>query len=129
MNAIKKISSRAKVLQKKHPNTAWKNLIKQASREYRNGKLPQTRRKKTKPKKVAKRKIGGLRKKSVRGEVVKRATGAGLTIAAATHFIQSELKDKLGRDMVRQHLATTKRDKRKIGKTIADTKRKLRKLK
>jgi hypothetical protein len=37
-NAIKKIAARAKQLQKSS-NKAWKELIKQASAEYRAGKL------------------------------------------------------------------------------------------
>lgn len=38
-DALKKIRSRAKQLQKKHPGAKWTNLIKQASAQYRAGKL------------------------------------------------------------------------------------------
>lgn len=46
-SVLKKITTRAKQLKKKHPNTKWTSLIKQAGRDYRNGKLGATRKKKS----------------------------------------------------------------------------------
>lgn len=120
--AIEKISARAKQLQRKHPNSSWKSLIKKASQEYRAGKKMTVLRKPRKQKKVS-----GMRKK-VRHEINEKAQGAGLSIATATHFIKKSYEDKLGRAEVQLFNATTRTAKKNIRKRIAEYKRKLRKL-
>jgi hypothetical protein len=123
MRAIEKISKRAKQLQKKKPNAQWKNLIKEASREYNNGKLGSA--------KSPAKKVSGMRSKkkyAVESQMNSRA-GAGLTIAAAKHFIKAELERKLGVKEVALFNATTKTAKKNIRKDIAEIKKSLIKLK
>jgi hypothetical protein len=65
-NVLKKITTRAKALKKKHPNAQWKTLVKQAGREYRTGTIPKKR------KKVAKvGKVSGKRRYKVTHRVKK----------------------------------------------------------
>lgn len=57
MNALKKITDRARQLKKKHPGAKWTSLTKQASAEYRAGKLgAATKTKKSKARKPKKKK-------------------------------------------------------------------------
>ncbi|MET0461913.1 MAG: hypothetical protein ABW007_02120 [Chitinophagaceae bacterium] len=73
--AIQKITKRAKQLQKDKPNAKWITLVKDASKEYRAGKLGAV--KKAKPKvsgvkKVVVKKVSGApAKKKAVGSVVK----------------------------------------------------------
>lgn len=105
-NALKQISARAKQLQRTHPNTQWKNLIKKASAEYRGKKkLP------------SKKKVSGIfsRKRkewydNPRG--LSKRVNAGMTVSAAKHFLKKEYEELMGKAMVKRAMATTKKEKK-----------------
>src|SRR5262249_31840529 len=122
-DALKRIRQRAKQLQKKKPNAKWTNLIKEASREYRNGSLGAVR-------SAPVKKVGMFKKKNpYHTDVKNKSEGAGLSISAAKHFIKKELEERLGRFEVRKYKATTKRGKKMWGKEIQLVKSELRKYK
>ncbi len=124
--ALQKITTRAKQLKKSHPGTAWVNLVKKASAEYRGGGLGKA---KTKARRPAKQKK--VRKAAVRGPVTPAAVG-GVSTASSVGFhkrqIKTGLEDKLATQVIRAFNATKKSDKRRINKDIAQTKRELRKF-
>lgn len=60
-NAIKKISARAKVIQRSHKTWTWKKCIKQASADYRAGKLGSGS-------------VAGKKKKATRKKTTRRRT-------------------------------------------------------
>jgi hypothetical protein len=122
---LKKITARAKQIRKKR-DIEWTTAVKMASKEYNSGKLSGSK------KTSSRKKVSGFMKKRNKSggpvEVAKKSAGAGLTIAAATHFIVKEYEAKLGRLEVRLFNASTKTEKKKIRSDIAEVKRALNRL-
>jgi hypothetical protein len=116
MNALKKITTRAKQIRKSHPGITWKSAVKRAGAEYRAGKKSPSR---TKPKKS---RSARAPKKRLTPIIGKKKTGAGPSPVTA---VKAGLKERLGRLLLRKELATTKRDKRKIQKEISVARRRL----
>lgn len=151
-NALKKITTRAKQLRKKHPNSKWTSLIKKAGAEYRNGKLGSATRKKVAKKKRSPNRQTGTsstvydKRRSARAPGKRRsASGRSYTerrknrsdapgkltgVSAST--LKSELKNRykesLGKQLVRRELAPNKRARKKVQKQVLATKLQLRKL-
>lgn len=148
-NALKKITTRAKQLQKKHPNTKWVNLVKKAGADYRAGKLGKVG-VAAKPKKKTWQTGSSVKRKDKQRKALapgKRtsATGhkyterrknrsdvpgtlTGVSAATLTSELKSRIKEKLGKQLVRKELATTKRDRTKLGKEVRATKLQLKRL-
>jgi hypothetical protein len=130
-NALKKITTRAKQLQKEFPNTAWKNLIKKAGADYRNGNLGAgSSRKRSKPKKKS---VTVKRSKNIgnRKTVLKTVTKSKMNVTTAKGFIRSEYKDQLAALLLRNSLLPSKGNKmakRKLQTSISEKKRQLKKL-
>lgn len=146
-NALKKITTRAKQLQKKHPNTKWTSLIKKAGAEYRNGSIGTTRKKSTrKPKKKNYRQTGTSNRKNDEARHAKKpgkrkgyyerrknrsdAPGklTGVSAASLGAELKRRLVEKIDANVVRKYHATKKPLKRKYQKVISETKTKLRRL-
>lgn len=142
-NTLKKITARAKQLRKKHPNTAWKNLVKQAGREYRTGKLGPTKKKyyqrgssvksfdaALKAKKPGKRKSASgktyYERRKNRSDMPGQLTGA--SVSQLKSELKNRLEDQLGKQLVRREMAPTKTRRRKVNKQVVETRRKLKKL-
>lgn len=141
MNAIQKISKRAKAIQRSQPGKAWKNCIKQASADYRAGKLGGS----SKAPKKKSRKVGAV-KLIEKGEsrnakptkiirvhrtkkgLFKGTSLAGVSSAALKAELKNKLKHRLSMQLLSQAMATTKTNRRKAGKLVAETKRQLKKL-
>lgn len=119
-SALKKISTRAKQLQKKHPNTKWTSLIKRASKDYRTGKLGSV----TKKKKNSSRQTGTSNKNYDQQRTArppgprKPAGGKKVTYyerrknrsdkpGSLTGGMKSDVKQKLSRALLDYELATT----------------------
>lgn len=127
-NALRAINTRAKQIRKAHPAMKYSTAIKKASAEYRA---------KGKKKSSPKRKVSGVKKKPAAkkiGRASSKPRKVG-TIASGKVSIGSvrqtaraqkkALEERLGREMVRHYNAKTKTEKRKVGKTIRETKRKI----
>jgi hypothetical protein len=156
MNALKKITDRARQLQKKHPNSKWISLVKKAGADYRAGRLGKiaggsnnspTR---TSTKAHTSRNRTATSTKTITAHVkvgskrtgyITRVTGsgaprqqlinkmdAGLSTGAAKHFLKEDTKTKLSKALLNQVTATTKRDRRKHGKIASALKSTLRKI-
>lgn len=126
---LKRITTRAKSLQRSHPNTKWTDLIKRASKEIKG--------KKRRPAKK-RRKISAVKyiekgeKKNVRPAKVyrtvrsKKGTFKGYKrVGSARRTLNDNLRDArnlilddIARLSTRKFLATRKTDKRKIQKSI-----------
>lgn len=118
--ALKKITTRAKQIRKKHPGKSWKAAIKQAGAEYRGGKISGVRKKRVarkSPKKTA-------RKRTARKVSGMPVMPSGSSIVAA----RRETKEKLGWAMATQATAKTKREKKAMGVKIAELKKKYKAL-
>jgi hypothetical protein len=115
-NKIVQISARAKQIRKAHPHKKWQDCIKQASRELK-GAGPKKTAKKKAVRRVAK-------KTSHKVRTVKRVSRvkAGNPKTA----LLTTTKEQLGKLYVQRDMATTKRDKKAIGKKISEKKTKLR---
>lgn len=141
MSALTKISARAKQIQRKHPGKAWISCIKAASAEYRSGKLGKAKPARKKPR----RRVGATllieRKETRRTKpkrvvrIVRKKNGtfkgsalAGVSSAALKGELRNKLKQRLAMQLLNQSLATTKTNRRKAGKLVAETKRQLKKL-
>lgn len=100
---------------------SWRNAVKKAGAEYRG-------RKTAKPRKKAKAKAAA---KKPRHKSARKSHSSGKRKTAASHISSARtlLEDQLSGQLLRQYKATTKTRKRKLGKTIHLTKRKLRALK
>lgn len=132
-NAIQKISREAKRIRKIHPSMTWKACIKKASLNYRTGKigsLPAVLQTSLRPgKKIGKTKRRATRKKRKIGIrenfVVVKKNGAtvgaksyhkrqqaqlqkqGLSVSSAKGFIKTNLKEQLGRALLKREMAQT----------------------
>lgn len=148
-NPLKKITTRAKQLKKTHPGAAWKNLVKQAGREYRAGKLGSAAVSATKKKKVwqtgsslkkndsqRKAKPPGRRRSASGQTYIERRKNrsdkpgmlTGITTATLTSALRSRLKDQLGRNLVARETATSRGAFVRANKAVKDTRAKLRRL-
>lgn len=114
-NALKKITTRAKQIVKKHPNKKWSVALKEAGREYRSGKISGT---KTRSKKVGAKKKAPVRKKSSLGSVT---TGGSLESQ-----LKKQLKEQLGWLLVSREQAKTKTEKNKLARKAVEIRKKLR---
>lgn len=113
-NKLKAITARAKKLYRTGRYKKWTDAIKAASKKI--GSTSATRKIKTVAKKNKVRLPHGYK-------TVKRKRISG-TIAGNTSALKSSLENKIATLLIRQQLkATTKRDKRKIGKEISRYKR------
>lgn len=72
-NALKKIITRAKQLHKKYPGKKWKTVVKDASAEYRGGKLGATKKKKVYQTGKSHKKRDSMRKAKRPGKRTSRA--------------------------------------------------------
>ena len=136
---LKKITSKAKQIRKAHPSMTWQSAIKKAGKECR-GKVSGV--KKTAKKTIGKRpsrvgRVPAVRKKAAKkvgrvpSRVGKAPSRVGKTVGSMgdVHAQAREsrriIEGALGEFMARQYLATSKREKVKIGKKITELKSKL----
>lgn len=115
-SVLKKITTRAKQIRKKHPGKKWSLAVKEAGREYRNGKISGTAKKRTK---------AAPRKKSSGG---KRVGSVGPTLGQEEASLRRKLKEQLGWMLVTIEQAKTKTEKNKLRKKAVEIRRKLRAL-
>lgn len=120
------------------PNKKFAQAVKKAKSLYKTGKYKnfasavkaayRTTAKKSvsaKPRKQAKkRSLPAKRKMRPAGKATVNVIAIG-SIASHKAAIRKQTETKLGRELLRREKATTKRDKRKISKLIASTKRDL----
>lgn len=144
-NHLKKITVRAKQLQKKHPRTPWTELISKASRQLKSeGKIGAAKKKSNRQtgsshklrdsarsarppgKRTSKSGAAYYERRKNRSDKPGSLTGvsASTLLAEARRRINTDI-DKL---VVRKFRAPGKRDKKKIQKTITQKKSQLRKL-
>ncbi len=130
-NALKKITTRAKQLQKKHPNSKWVSLVKKAGAEYRAGKLGATvgARKKTHKKKAThkRRKVSGISKRARALKVARKSHAIEGRALDSLGAVKSQAKkiigSKLAGALMRREMAGTKTAKRKAAKVVTGLKR------
>jgi hypothetical protein len=132
---LKKVMAKRTRLKKAHPGWGASKLLKEAWK----GNKAKTATKKRATKKVARKK--SARRRTVSGRVGstskrrststrkaparKKVAGTMGQITSTARAARDKLKDDLGTQMSRQWCATTKTEKRKIAKQIAETKRKI----
>jgi len=144
--ALKKITTRARQIRKAHPSMQWKNAIKKAGAEYRSGskktggvkkkKVYQTGSSVKRNDSLRKAKKPGVRRSATGRKYTERRKNrsdlpgklTGVSAATLKSELKGRLKESLGKQLVRRELATTKRDKKKIQKTVLATKLQLRRL-
>jgi hypothetical protein len=121
-------------------NTKFTRAVKKAKGLYKTGRYSSF----AAAVKAAYKKVGGKtktsrkpKKKAVRKRTTaKRVSSPAMsgtslgraTVATLKSAIRNRLKDGLGKKLVRREMATTKRDRRRIGKEILKVKAELRKL-
>jgi hypothetical protein len=135
-NAISKISKRAKQLQKKHPGTAWKNLIKKASAEYRSGLIPKkvSHRKHSVKKKTHTKKVSGLFKRKRKSgydigkDISRRASNPIVSVSAAKHFLKREYEELLKKELFKKEMATTIKATKDASRHIREIRHAIKKL-
>lgn len=119
-STLEKITTRAKQLRKKSPGKKWMTCVKEASREYRGGKISGTKKKAGKKKKA----VGSSRPASRHiGSI-----GDDATLAQAIASTKKKLEAQLGWMLVNQRMAKTKTLKRQYASKVADISKKLRAL-
>lgn len=138
-NAIVKISKRAKAIQRANKNKAWKSCIKQASTEYRAGKLGttatatkyrQTGSSVKKYDRLKKAKPPGKRK-SATGKTYyerrKNRSDVPGSLSGAKKVLRDAAKERLKAALLAKEMATTKMLKRYFSKKIREAKADLKK--
>ena len=117
-NALKKITARAKQLDKK--GGTWRGAIKKAGAEYRSGKKVGSVRK-------SKRKASPRKRRRAVSSVSHTAVSGGVTgsIGSAKTFIRGKLKDQLSALLLQQALTKGKMKRRALAKKIAKKKSEL----
>lgn len=145
MNALKKITTRAKQLQKKHPSTAWKTLVKRAGLEYRQGKLGkseprvksrQTGSSNTKRDKLRKALAPGKRTTAHGTTYTERrknrsdkpGTLTGVSLASLKAAAKKKINDQIDKLVVKKFREAKKRARVKIQRQITEAKAQLRKF-
>lgn len=143
-NALKKISARAKQLQKKKPGAKWTNLIKEAGREYRAGKLGSTVKKKVwqtgksvkKNDEDRKAKKPGVRKSASGKRYTERRKNrsdlpgklSGITTGSLSRELINRKRDQLARALLQKETATTRKSFKNASNRVTELKAALRKL-
>jgi hypothetical protein len=143
-SAVEWITRRAKQIRKGRPNMQWKSAVKSATSDYyreqprvvsgtKKRKVSGTR--KSPKKRAVKRKVSGVKRarpRKVSGKVSGKNLVAGKKFSQrmgeVTLSVREQkdiIKGALGEFMARQYLATTKPEKKKLGKKISELKRKL----
>jgi hypothetical protein len=125
MSALKKITTRAKQLRKKHPNMEWRTAIKKAGAEYRGGKVKSAPRKKAVHRKTVKRKKHHTNW-GVVSEHERRVSG--VSISGLKSQLKDRYKEQLAKALLSKDLATKKMDKRRHQKRIAEIRSLLKKV-
>lgn len=144
--ALTKITSEARRLKKKHPNTPWTSLIKKAGAAYRAGSLGATKllergeTKSTKVKKTyrvnrsAKGRFKGMTRIAGGSKAVANGVGSisringTMTIAGLKSQLKQKLETQLGAAYIQLNNAKRKMMKRKIQKRISAIKSQIRKI-
>lgn len=125
-SALAKIRHRAKQIRKGHASMAWKTAIKKASAEYRAAKkTPARKRSVRRP--AHKRKVSAVITRPAIHSVV-TGTSDGMSIGSLKSRLKNKMKEGLGKLLLRKEMATTKRVKRQLSKSITHVKGQLRKL-
>ena len=132
-NLFKKISTRAKAIQRIHKSKTWKACMKQAWAEYRNGKITGTRKKKkAAPRrkrrsgsKIRRKKVGSIRKNSDRIDR-KRVNVTIGSVASHKSAIKKGLKIRLEKKAGQRELTTRKPTRKKLTREIAKLKKEIR---
>lgn len=126
--ALKKITTTAKQLRKKHPGMSWQGAIKKAGAMYR-GTAKKTVKKKAVKKTVAKKAHVKTHKKHASVKTGKIGIGVGsCTVSGLMAQGKKMLITDIGKLEAQKFAAKLKRDKNKIAKKIAEKKRAFRKL-
>lgn len=143
-SALKKITTEAKSIRRKHPNMTWKAAIKKAGAAYRAKAKPAKRKvgaakKKTAPKKRA---VGaykviqkGESRKSPAKKVYRQVRSKSgkfksmQTVGGMINSAKKMLVVDLGKLEAKKFMAKLKRDKTKLQKLITSKKAQLRRLK
>lgn len=115
-STLKRITSRAKQIYKKHPSMKWTSAIKQASKELK-GKGAT---KKTTRKKAARRKT----RKKVSGDLYIKHEAIG-SISKTESTYRKQLRERLKDLLYKRDCARLKRAKRHWSKQISEVRRKL----
>lgn len=126
-NALSKITTEAKKIRRAHPSMKWSQAIKQAGAKYRAGKIGSAPAAKVGKAKKRRRTVT-VKKTVTRRVKVGSAIGA---VSADVHLRAARdiVKTALGTALAKQYAASTKMEKRKIGKQIADLKKRYNRLK
>ena len=121
-SALEKITARAKQLQRDYPNTAWKNLIKRASKELRNeGKIGKVKTRTTVKRKTT---VSGFgKKKKSQPSAFTQRIDAGMTVSAAKHFVKKDIEGKMTRQMILRDFGANKTIKKAARKEYARLKK------
>lgn len=136
---LKKITSRAKALRRKHPTAKWTNLIKQASREIK-GKAPakakRSKRRVSSVKYIDKGEAKNVRpskvyriQRSKKGTFKGYKRVAGATVAQHVSAAKELLLNDMARLSARKMVATKKRIKNKLQKQISEKRTQYNRLK
>lgn len=119
---LKRITTEAKKIRKRHPNMKWVDAVKQAGR-----KIKKPVRKSAK-KSAIKKPVRAIAKRSAPRRVNPIRNNSHKTAAHYVAQARAILLHDLGSAEARKFVATTKSAKRKIQKYINDKKSKIRKL-
>ena len=128
-SAIQKISRRAKQIRKAHPSKAWQACIKQLRANINPGRFPghvpkraSVERSKRNPLPGSGRRVYGRYRQKVKRATRRATPKSKKTIGAVRSTIREQkgiLKERLGDALADQWSATTKREKKNIGKRVS----------
>lgn len=126
-NALAKIRTRAKAILKKHPNKKYQTALKEAGRDYRNGKIAGVKKKGAKKKRVG---SAPKKKATPKRPSTSRRIGniGGESLAQSQASTLRLLKDKLGWYRAAQITAKTKPEKKRLGVKIREVESKIKAL-
>jgi hypothetical protein len=114
------VFKKAKAYQKLHPHTDWQTCIQRVSGKNSKKKVGKVKVKKTTTT------VSGFGKKS-KSSQLEQKINAGLTVSAAKHFLRSDLKNKLEKQLLLREVGT-KQQKKDARKVIPQLKKDLKKL-
>lgn len=140
--SLKTVMAKRKKILKAHPNMSNSAALKLAWKQARGSRVSGVKKKTTKKRKVGtvkKRKVGSVKKRAsprkrvsgVKKRVVRttRTTTTNMSgmgaIKSQARQTKAALDDALGREMVKQYNATTKTEKRKVGKKVSEIKKQI----
>lgn len=145
-NHLTKITTRARQIRKAHPSMQWKNAVRKASAEYRNGSIGAAKPKKKKTYQTGKStKLNDAKRKAKKPGKRTSATGrkyterrknrsdipgtlTGMSVGALGSALRTKLKEKLGKDIVRREFATTAKGYRAASDSVKQTRSQLNRL-